>query len=639
MEFRVTKHPCHPLLVVFILLLVLSLHFFRAQLSYAQNTTPVVPALQLTQEEQDFLAAHPVLRLGIGVAYPPFQFVEHKKGNPHFYGLAADIVQRIEQRLGVRMEPVYGITFAEALELGKAGKIDVFPCLSWTPERTTFLTFTDSYLSYPLVIISRDNSPFISSVDDLQGLRIAEVKVLSTYSKLRNDYPYLKVDYIFEKDTQAVLEAVSFGKADACIVDLAVASYIINTRGLNNLKVAAPTHWKDNKLAMGVPKDQAILAGILQKALNSITAAEMQTIRQQWLGLRYSTLTNPAFFRQLLLHGGGTIILVFAAMSWRNRRLKKEISERKKTEKKLSTLNQELEAIFSSVNVGITMLDPQGRYVLANQWWKDYLGYNPEEMQGQLFDAITHPDDVEVSWSCFNQVALGTAPKNRCEKRYVHKNKNIVWADLSISAIYTHTGDVARVLCVINDITERKDLEFKLQELATTDSLTGLHNRRHFMELGQRIFDTATRYGSALAVAMLDLDDFKVINDTWGHEAGDAVLVALGQAARSSFRNADIVGRIGGEEFAVLMPETDQNQALVAVERFRQAIATTPVFYASTSLRITLSGGLAFFCPQEPLPDESLEAVLKRADDALYLAKRGGKNKIEISSRDNIFSV
>ncbi|GAB1409888.1 hypothetical protein MASR1M90_10420 [Desulfovibrionales bacterium] len=627
-------------------LLVLCMTFFLgvAHLGYpkqghAQNTTPTTPVLQLTDAEKEFLAAHPVLRLGIGVAYPPFQFVEQKNGVPQFSGLSADIVRLMEERLGVRMEPVYGITFAEALERGKKGTIDVFPCLSWTPERATFLAYTASYLNYPLVIVSRDNVPFISSLEDLQGLRLAEVKALSTYSKLRNDYPHIRVDYVFEETTQAMLEAVSFGKADACIVDLAVASYIINNRGLSNLKIAAPTNWKENKLAMGVPHDRTILAGILQKALDSITDEEMNAIRQHWLGLRYSALTNPEIFHQILLQGGGTILLVLAVILWRNRSLKKEIAERKLTEEKLSTLNKELEAIFGSVNTGITMLDLQGRYVLVNQWWKDFLGYDPKEMQAQLFDLITHPDDLKTSWECFSQVAQGHVLKNRCEKRYVHKNKNIVWADLSVSAIYTDAGDVEHVLCVVNDITDRKHLEMRLQELATTDSLTGLHNRRHFMELGQRAFETAARYGSALAVAMLDLDDFKVVNDTLGHDAGDTVLTHLGEAARSSFRAVDIVGRIGGEEFALLMPETDENQALIALERFRQSLATNPILYGSTPIHITISGGLAFFCPKEPLSDESLEAALKRADQALYQAKRSGKNKIELSLRDNLFSI
>lgn len=169
------------------------------------------------------------------MAFPPFQFVEKMNGEPRFKGIAADTIHLLAQRLGVRVEPVFGLTFEQALNMGRAGTIDIFPCVGRTTEREEFLAYTAPYLTYPVVIISRDDGPFIGSVEDLHGRKVAEVKALSTYSAFANELPHLAIDFVFVKDTPAMLEAVSLGRAEACVVDLAVASYLINSLGLNNL--------------------------------------------------------------------------------------------------------------------------------------------------------------------------------------------------------------------------------------------------------------------------------------------------------------------------------------------------------------------------------------------------------------------
>ena len=289
----------------------------------------------LTDAERAFLEAHPVLRMGVGVAFPPFQFVETENGKPVFKGMVADIVALLGKRLGTRFEPVYGITYKEALERGKRGEIDLYPMIARTPEREAFLTYTKPYIVNPLVIFTRDDAPFIGSVDDLHGKRVATIKALATYSKYVNDLPHVKMDLRLEKDVAGVLTAVSLGNADACVANLAVASYLIRKLGLSNLKVAAPTPWGDNKLAMAVRADIPVLAGILQKGLDSIAYEDMDRIRQQWLSLKIEPLADPRFIRQVLVPGAVLLVVVLAALAvvfhW-NRRLRREIAERKRAE-------------------------------------------------------------------------------------------------------------------------------------------------------------------------------------------------------------------------------------------------------------------------------------------------------------------
>lgn len=164
-----------------------------------------------------------------------------------------------------------------------------------------------------------------------------------------------------------------------------------------------------------------------------------------------------------------------------------------------------------------------------------------------------------------------------------------------------------------------------LMEQGSKDALTGLSNRRAIMgELGSR-FQLAHRYGRPLSVILCDLDLFKKVNDTHGHPAGDAVLRTFAEIAAQTFREPDLVGRIGGEEFLVLLPETDVEGALVGAERLRRGLEATPVDIGGTLLRVTCSLGVAARRDEDPEPG----ALVGRADAALYKAKAAGRNRSE----------
>ncbi|WP_083468091.1 GGDEF domain-containing protein [Methylobacterium tarhaniae] len=165
-------------------------------------------------------------------------------------------------------------------------------------------------------------------------------------------------------------------------------------------------------------------------------------------------------------------------------------------------------------------------------------------------------------------------------------------------------------------------LEAELRRLADTDPLTGALARRRFLEVCAR--DWPRRDGQSACLLMLDLDRFKLVNDSHGHAAGDAALIAFVTACRSALRSLDAVGRLGGEEFAVLLVETGPEDGAVIAERIRAAVAANPVATEGGPIGITVSIGLA-----EAGPAESLEAAMRRADAALYAAKHGGRNRVE----------
>jgi diguanylate cyclase (GGDEF)-like protein len=181
-----------------------------------------------------------------------------------------------------------------------------------------------------------------------------------------------------------------------------------------------------------------------------------------------------------------------------------------------------------------------------------------------------------------------------------------------------------RLYGALQDVTERKRLEQQLEYHANHDSLTSLANRRHFLDLAQQELLRARRYGSPLAIAMLDLDHFKSVNDTYGHEAGDRVLRQFADIARGVLREVDIMGRLGGEEFAVLFPETNGANALEVAERVREAIAGSDIaMEREPAIRISVSIGVTAYLAT----DSNLDMLLGRADQALYEAKRAGRNR------------
>ena len=188
-------------------------------------------------------------------------------------------------------------------------------------------------------------------------------------------------------------------------------------------------------------------------------------------------------------------------------------------------------------------------------------------------------------------------------------------ATRTLSFFLRRSFQLAHELRIANETNER---------LARTDELTAMKNRRAFYELAQQAFEQAERYDRPLSLISLDIDHFKKINDTWGHGAGDAALRAIARVITNSGRMTDIAGRIGGEEFAILLPETTAEAAAVHAERLRQEAADTTVMHDGAEIRFTCSLGVASHDPMVI----TLDMLMARADAALYDAKQGGRNRV-----------
>ncbi len=177
---------------------------------------------------------------------------------------------------------------------------------------------------------------------------------------------------------------------------------------------------------------------------------------------------------------------------------------------------------------------------------------------------------------------------------------------------------------VLRDVTDHAQARTLLARLASTDELTGISNRRHFIDLAERVMERGRRDGRPTSLVIFDLDRFKLVNDTHGHQAGDALLRAIATAVAGNLRPTDLVGRYGGEEFAVCLPDTEANEALAAAERLRATVAATTITRNAKTVGVSASVGL---CTSEARHDTDLDTLLHHADDALYQAKRSGGNQ------------
>lgn len=205
---------------------------------------------------------------------------------------------------------------------------------------------------------------------------------------------------------------------------------------------------------------------------------------------------------------------------------------------------------------------------------------------------------------------------------------------LTCSPVTGRCGEYLGRALVLHDISERVRLLEKTREMANRDDLTGLHNRRHFFELTAGELERADRYGTCLSLLLLDVDHFKLVNDTYGHQAGDELLSQLADIFRSTLRASDVAGRVGGEEFAVVLPETDLNRATEVAGRLRQVVESLRVDMGDRGEldRVTVSMGLAEFRHAGQADPDDFRTLYERADRALYAAKRSGRNMVVASS-------
>jgi diguanylate cyclase (GGDEF)-like protein/PAS domain S-box-containing protein len=297
----------------------------------------------------------------------------------------------------------------------------------------------------------------------------------------------------------------------------------------------------------------------------------------------------------------------------------------------LREAHERFRSAFENAPIGMVMTSLDGRIIRANPALGEIVGRAPENLRGVGILDITHPDDRESSSAEMQRLVASTASVGyRIEKRYIHLDQHEVWVSVSVSCVRDEQGASLYLIGQVEDITERRALRENLAYAAIHDPLTRLPNRELFMDRLDVALRRATRTRHEVAVIFLDLDRFKLINDSLGHEVGDQVLIAVADRLHAAMREVDTIARFGGDEFTVLCEAVShESDCMEVAERLVEAMAQ-PLVLQSGEVFVTISVGIALSSA-----GASGAEILRNADVAMYRAKERGPSRIEIYREDD----
>jgi diguanylate cyclase (GGDEF)-like protein/PAS domain S-box-containing protein len=298
--------------------------------------------------------------------------------------------------------------------------------------------------------------------------------------------------------------------------------------------------------------------------------------------------------------------------------------ERRAAELDLHEVRARFESAFTSAPIGMALVDMDGRWLQVNDALCRITGHTRDALKATTLQAITHPEDVDRDADSMRELLGGQVPSFQIEKRFRHAWGHYHWVLVTVSLVRDARGQPLYVVKQVQDIAERKELAARLEYLIDHDFLTGLFNRRRFQQELVQEAERVSRYGANGAVLMIDLDNFKDVNDAFGHKAGDDLLKGVAGALKHRIRQTDVVARVGGDEFAMLLPETDADQAQIVADGIVKTLGQQVAVLGERSIHISACVGVAMF--------DGLRAaeVLEFADVAMYEAKQAGRNRVAV---------
>jgi diguanylate cyclase (GGDEF)-like protein/PAS domain S-box-containing protein len=316
--------------------------------------------------------------------------------------------------------------------------------------------------------------------------------------------------------------------------------------------------------------------------------------------------------------------------------LRKEILDRTRTEEELYRSESFLHTIFDSFHDPFSIVDREFRFVRFNDTYARTRNKLPKDLFGKKCYEVLH-NRTAICDSCVIEKTFRSKGPCAKEKLMTLPDGSEAWFEISTYPIFDQQKNVSHVVEYTRDITFRKKEEKEKEELiqtlnhlSTTDSLTGLLNRRALNDMLQHKIEQANRYNSDLSLIICDVDLFKHINDTCGHTAGDRALMAVSETLKLTLRKADILGRYGGDEFMIILPETSLAGAQSLAEKVRAAVEGLELeLPGNKRTGLTLSIGVASCC----MPEDNLDTLVSLADAALYTSKESGRNKISTMKR------
>lgn len=460
-----------------------------------------VESIFLTDEEQAWLKEHEGnIRIGYTTDYPPVEYLIGGK----YVGISADYFKLLEEKLGIDIEMVEFEQWSDLMEAARTRTVSGITAATKTPERSEYLDFSIPYISNPNVIITRKNFSEKLTFEKFANSSM-DVLVIEEYSIVEYiDENYPKLDYRTVPNTSEGLRLVSFGEADALIVEVMSASAGIESDKITNLMVNTEIAY-DSNLSIATRNDWPILSAILNKGLAQISESEKQAIYHKWVPLqRKSILENRFFWLGMIAVLVFLMLIIILVVAW-NRLLQKAVLEK--------------------------------------------------------------------------------------TNELINKNKQL-----------EHTERL-----LLAEIEERKKSEERIKYKSYHDELTDLYNRAYYNECIEE-FETLKKM--PISIILADLNGLKITNDTLGHEVGDRLLKNIAEILKKSCDENDIIARIGGDEFVILMPDKHQKEAENVCNKIKAECESSKVDPIKLSVALGYSERIDI--------EQSLQAVFKKAEDLMY---------------------
>jgi diguanylate cyclase (GGDEF)-like protein/PAS domain S-box-containing protein len=552
-------------------------------------------------EEFNYLNKKKTIKMCVLPDWLPFEQID-ERGNHK--GIGADIMKTISKYIDTPIELVRTKQWIDSLENLRNRKCDILPVAMDIPSRKDYMNFTKPYVSEPFVIATKLDKLFIKDSSSLSNKKIGIVKNYAFIEILKQKNPLIEI--VDVSTTKEGLERVSSGELFGYIDTMPTIGYGIQKYSMFDLKIAGKLEF-NIELSIASRNDEPLLNTIMQKALDSISEEQKRTIIGKWIEIKVAQVFDYTILWQI----SALFLFIVLAVLYKNRavilvnrelvKAKHEIEDQQKmVDKYVLILRTDISGIITDVNEAYCKVT----------------GYSKEELIGKKHTIMQDPSmNNNVFDEMWNTISLNKTWSG--EITNLKKDKTILSFNMYIEPIFKNSIKIGyRSIC--EDITDKR----RIEELSITDKLTGLYNRLKLDEIMLIKVEEFKRYKVDFSVILIDVDDFKKVNDTYGHDIGDYVLKSIAKALKQNIRITDIVGRWGGEEFMIVCTNTNLKNTAILAENLRKKISKITFDKVGNK---TISLGVSQFTKED-----TINSIFKKADDALYKSKSSGKNKVTI---------